>query len=258
MIYNNDAVDILDDLSYDLVVTSPPYDNLRTYGNHDEWNFDKFTKIAKPLARNLNEGGVVMWNVNDATIKGSETGSSFRQALYFMDECGLRLHDTMIYYKAACSYPAHPKSVRYSQHFEYMFILSKGRPKTINILMDKPNKWAGTSNWGTFTSRRQADGTLKKGKKVWVNEFGARENVWRIENSYAYGHKDKRAYEHPATMPSQMARDHILTWSNEGDVVLDPFMGSGTTGVACKETNRDFIGIEINPDYYKLAGERLV
>ena len=258
MLHNADAVDVLDDLSYDLVVTSPPYDNLRTYGNYDDWTFEKFRKIADALSRNLNDGGVVMWNVADAVVKGSETGSSFRQSLYFLDECGLLLHDTMIYYKTSCAFPAGKNSNRYSQHFEYCFVFSKGKPKTTNLIADKPNRWAGTTAWGN-SSKRNRDGELvvSNMKSKVINEFGVRENVWRIKNSGGFGQKDKSAYKHPATMPYELARDHILTWSNEGDVVLDPFMGSGTTGLACKETNREFIGIEINPDYFALAGERL-
>ena len=253
-----DACDYLDDLSYDLVVTSPPYDNLRTYGNYDDWTFEKFRKVADALSRNLVEGGVVMWNVADAVVGGSETGSSFRQALYFKDECGLRLHDTMIYYKTSCSFPSGATSTRYSQHFEYCFVFSKGRPKTINLLQDKPNKWAGTTAWGNSSKRTKEGELVASGMKSKViKEFGVRENVWRVPNSGGFGQRDKRAYQHPATMPEELARDHILTWSNEGDVVLDPFMGSGTTGVACRKTNREFIGIEINPEYYELAMSRV-
>lgn len=251
------AVEHLDKLEYDLVITSPPYDNLRTYDNYDEWSWDTFTHIAKPLSASLKDGGVIMWNVADATLNGSETGSSFRQALFFMDVCGLRLHDTMIYHKASCSYPAGKASNRYSQHFEYCFIFSKGKPKTANLIADKPNKWSGTTSWGNAKTR-QNDALIDTGKKSKVvAPFGVRENVWRIKNSGGFGQKDKSAYKHPATMPYELARDHILTWSNEGDVVLDPFMGSGTTGMACKETGREFIGIEINPDYYELAMSRV-
>lgn len=252
MLHNADAADILDDLSYDLVVTSPPYDNLRTYGNHDDWNFEKFTKIANPLARNLNNGGVVMWNVADAVVKGSETGSSFRQALYFLDECGLRLHDTMLYQKQSAAYPAGKNSNRYSQVFEYCFVFSKGAPNTANLLKDKPNKWGGSRTWGK-PNGRDKEGVLHQGNSYEIGEFGFRENIWKLHN----GKGSKKSNTHPAVMPYELAKDHILTWSNEGDTILDPFMGSGTTGLACKETNREFIGIEINPDYYKLAGERL-
>ena len=256
MLHNADAVDVLDDLSYDLVITSPPYDNLRTYGNYDDWNFEKFRKLADALSRNLVEGGVVMWNVNDAVVKGSETGSSFRQALYFLDECGLRLHDTMIYHKTFCPFPSGKKSKRYSQHFEFMFVFSKGAPKTTNLIADKKNKWGGTPQaWGNGVVR-QKDGSLKADKRSGktIADFGVRENVWKFPSPNLQKHYTK---DHPATMPYEMAKDHILTWSNEGDVVLDPFMGSGTTGLACKETNRECIGIEINPDYFALAGERL-
>lgn len=82
----------------DLTVTSPPYDNLRDYNNEMTWNFEKFKEVAKELFRITKPGGVVVWVVGDATIKGSETGTSFRQALFFKD-CGFNLHDTMIYKK---------------------------------------------------------------------------------------------------------------------------------------------------------------
>ena len=251
------AAELLEGLSYDLVVTSPPYDNLRTYNNDDEWCWETFTQVARPLARNLKDGGVVMWNVNDATIKGSETGSSFRQALFFMDECGLRLHDTMIYHKVFCPFPSGKNSKRYSPHFEFMFVFSKGAPKTTNLIADKKNKWGGTPlSWGKPTNR-QVDGTLTETagrKEKLVNEFGVRQNVWTFPVPNLQDHYTK---EHPATMPYEMAKDHILTWSNEGDVVLDPFMGAGTTGIAARETNRKFVGIEINPDFYDLAVSRV-
>lgn len=253
------AVEHLDKLEYDLVVTSPPYDNLRTYDNYDEWSWDTFTHIAKPLSASLKDGGVIVWNVADATLNGSETGSSFRQALFFMDNCGLRLHDTMIYYKAGCPFPAGRHSKRYSNHFEYMFVFSKGAPKATNLIADKPNKWGGTPQvWGKSVVR-QKDGSLKEDKRAGktIAPFGVRENVWKIHAGAGAVEKDKSRAQHPATMPYAMARDHIITWSNEGDVVLDPFMGSGTTGIACNETNREFIGIEINPDYFNLAVSRV-
>jgi len=252
-----EAMSKMSDGSIDLTVTSPPYDDLRTYNDSSKWDFDVFKKVAEQLYRVTADGGVVMWNVNDATINGGESGSSFRQALHFM-ELGFRLHDTMIYEKSGISFASGPKSVRYSQAFEYMFILSKGKPKTVNILMDKPNKWAGVTTWGNAKSR-QKDGTLvdsgKKSKPI--REFGARTNIWYIKNSGGFGQKDDKAYKHPATMPLSMAVDHIKTWTNEGDVVLDPFMGSGTTGIACEELGRDFIGIEIDETYYNLSVERL-
>lgn len=259
-LFLGDAAELLEDLSYDLVVTSPPYDNLRTYGNHDDWDFEKFKKVASPLSRNLKEGGVIVWNVADATIKGSETGSSYRQALHFLDECGLRLHDTMIWEKNTSAFPASPKGNRYTQIFEFCFVFSKGKPKTANLLADKPNRFAGTPAIRGKNVVRQKTGELveqpNKGKLV--REFGVRNNIWRVPNNGSWGQQDRTlAKKHPATMPLDLAKGHVLTWSNEGDVVCDPFLGSGTTGLACKETNREFVGVEVNPDYFALAGERL-
>ena len=253
-------VDVMRDMQegiIDLTVTSPPYDDLRTYNDSSKWDFDVFKRVAEQLYRVTAPGGVVMWNVNDATIKGGESGSSFRQALYFM-EMGFTLHDTMIYEKSGIAFASGPKRVRYSQAFEYMFVLSKGKPKTVNIIMDKPNKWAGITTWGNAKSR-QKDGTLvdsgKKSKPI--REFGARTNIWYIKNSGGFGQKDKSAYKHPATMPMEMATGHIRTWTNEGDTVFDPFMGSGTTGIAAQELGRDFIGIEIDQEYFNLAQDRM-
>lgn len=250
-IYNGDCAEVLhllDSEQIDLTVTSPPYDNLRTYnGNIQQWSFEKFQEIAKELYRVTKQGGVVVWIVNDATIKGSETGTSFRQALWFMD-CGFKLHDTMIWEKIS----AFQHKNRYISAFEYMFVLSKGKKQSANLICDRRNKWAGTQVHGT---ERQQDGTIKplsniqKSKKI--KEYGARYNIWEIPPD-----KHNRT-GHPAPFPLQLAHDHIISWSNEGDTVLDPFMGSGTTGVACVKTGRKFIGIEIDEDYTFLAYQRI-
>lgn len=233
----------------DLTVTSPPYDSLRTYnGNIDQWNFDKFTKIADELYRITKDGGVVVWIVNDGTIDGSESGTSFRQALYFKD-IGFNIHDTMIWSKDAFAFP---DPTRYGQTFEYMFVLSKGKPKTINKICDRRNKYAGTSVHGTS---RNPDGTLsrKSGdiKNNQVKEIGERFNVWSIPS------EKRNNTGHPAVFPRQIAYDHIVSWSNKGDLVLDCFMGSGTTGIACQELERDFIGIELDKHYFEIASKRI-
>ena len=198
-----------------------------------------------------------MWNVNDATIKGSESGSSFRQALHFM-ELGLRLHDTMIYEKTGTAFASGVNSVRYTQQFEYCFILSKGKPKTHTLLCDKKNKWAGHQSWGNAQTRKK-DGSIhdpgKKSKEI--KEWGVRTNIWKIKNSGGFGQKSKSAYKHPATMPEELARGHIKTWSKEGDLVLDPFMGSGTTAQVSIEENRNFIGFEIDDTYYNMCCDRV-
>lgn len=240
----------LPDNSIDMTVTSPPYDNLRTYnGNISQWSFEKFQEIAKELYRVTKQGGVVVWIVADATIKGSETGSSFRQALWFMD-CGFNLHDTMIWEKPHCG--GIGSFNRYEQTMEYMFVFSKGKPKTANIICDKPNKRAGEIQNGSI---RQADGSVRKttqyGKKR-INEFGRRHNVWLISPE-----KSNKKRFHPAQFPEELAHDHIVSWSNDGDVVLDCFMGSGTTGVVCVNTNRNFIGMETDQQYFEIAKKRI-
>jgi DNA modification methylase len=236
--------------SVDLTVTSPPYDNLRDYTGYS-FNFEG---IAKELYRITKTGGVVVWVVGDATIDGSETGTSFRQALYFK-EIGFKLHDTMIYEKNGAAYPAGVKSTRYSNVFEFMFVFCKGKIKTHNLIKDKSNKWAGTSTFGESTNR-QADGSLKSSGKRTVGDFGFRDNIWRINNGKGFG-GDDFSNRHPAVFPETLANDHILTWSNAGDIVLDPFTGSGTTGKMAILNNRQFIGIEISEEYCELARQRI-
>ena len=247
----------LDDECIDLVVTSPPYDDLRTYNDNTKWDINVFYSVAAQLNRVLKPGGVIMWNVNDATIKGSESGSSFRQALHFM-ELGLRLHDTMIYEKTGTAFASGVKSVRYTQQFEYCFVLSKGKPKTVNLLCDKKNKWAGHQSWGNAQTRKK-DGSIhdpgKKSKEI--KEWGVRTNIWKIKNSGGFGQSSKTSYKHPATMPEELARGHIHTWSNEGDLILDPFMGSGTSAQICLEMLRNFIGFEIDDEYYNMCVDRV-
>jgi DNA modification methylase len=229
------------DKSIDLTVTSPPYDNLRTYNGY---TFD-FEGIAKELYRVTKEGGVVVWVVGDATIKGSETGTSFKQALYFK-EIGFNLHDTMIYLKDVCPFP---DINRYYQNFEYMFILSKGKPKTTNLISDRPNKSVGRTVSGTV---RNKNGTTSP--KVClgntIKEYGIRFNSWLVSDG-------KRQGLHPAPFPEKLAEDHILSWSNEGDTILDPMAGSGTTLKMAKKNNRNYIGIEISQEYIYIINKRL-
>jgi site-specific DNA-methyltransferase (adenine-specific) len=185
-------------------------------------------------------GGVVVWVVADATIKGSETGTSFRQALYFKD-CGFNLHDTMIWAKPLCGSVGSLN--RYENVFEYMFVLSKCVPQSANVICDKPNKRAGEIQCGSI---RQKDGITKKttqyGKKA-INKFGRRHNIWLVAPEMS---KSKRL--HPAPFPEALANDHIISWSNPGDTVLDPFCGSGTTGKMALLNGRKFIGIEISDE----------
>ena len=200
-------------------------------------------------------GGVLVWVVGDAVIDGGESGTSFRQALYFQ-QIGFIIHDTMIYEKNGAAYPANDKSNRYSQVFEYMFVLSKGKPKTYNLLKDKPNRWAGSGTFGT-NSERQKDGTIKERGSFIVPEFSYRNNIWKINNGYGYSSEDDIAHKHPAIFPEQLAQDHIWTWSNEGDVVYDCFGGSGTTAKMAHKLKRNWILSEISSEYVQIAEKRI-
>lgn len=252
-IYNEDCSEgmkRIPDGFVDLTVTSPPYDNLRTYnGNINQWTFEKFQAIAQELYRVTKYGGVVVWIVADATINGSETGTSFRQALYFK-ECGFNLHDTMIWSKPSFTAVGTLKT-RYASTFEYMFVFSKGKPKTFNPIKDRKNIHAGKKKHGTI---RQKDGSIVPvssiGKRY--SEFGQRFNVWNMPPELS---NSKRC--HPAQFPERLAHDHIVSWSNPGDTVLDCFMGSGTTAIACINTNRNFIGFELDKHYCDIANERI-
>lgn len=245
-----DVLGKLSDESVDLVVTSPPYDNLRNYNGYD---FD-FEGIAQELFRVLKDGGVLVWVVGDATIKGSETGSSFKQALYFK-EVGFSLHDTMIYHKD--NPPPVGGSNRYYQAFEYMFVLSKGKPKTFNpIVVPRRNKWNDKRTKRFRAVSRDADGNFTK-KEVLVKEEVKKQNVWRYVVSGGSSTKDKIAHQHPAIFPEKLAEDHILSWSNEGDIVLDPMVGSGTTCKMAAKNNRRYIGIDISEEYCDIARQRI-
>ena len=234
--------------SIDLVVTSPPYDDLRTYGGHS-WDF---YGVAWNLKRLLKPGGVIVWVVNDKTQDGSETGSSADQAKHFRS-IGLRQHDTMIYYKNGMSFP---ESNRYYPVWEYMYIFSKGQPKTTNLIADRKTNHGGAKK--TSRMERQPDGAIRRPEREFeVSEYSVRYNIWTIDAGYMKTTKDVSAYDHPAIFPEALARDHIVTWSNEGDIVLDPFSGSGTTAKMAKHNGRRFIGIEINPEYVEISKKRL-
>lgn len=227
----------------DLTVTSPVYDGLRSYNGY---TFDFFA-IARHLIRVTKPGGIIVWVVNDQTIDGSESGTSFKQALYFMAK-GMRLHDTMLYQRQA----AFPDSNRYHQNFEYMFVFSKGTPKTVNLIKDRPNKHAGKKKTSTD---RQKDGTLKRFKKEYAYaDYGLRNNIWEYKNGYCG--KDIK-HEHPAVFPDGLARDHILSWSNKGDLVLDPMIGSGTTAKMAMQNGRNYLGFDISQEYVELAKKRV-
>ena len=243
---NCDTMSRMPDNFVDLTVTSPPYDNLRDYDGY-EWDFER---VAKELYRVTKPGGVVVWVVGDKTVDGSETLTGFKQAIYFRENCGFNLHDTMIYEKD--TQPCHdPRNMRYKQYFEYMFVLSKGKPITYNEIQD-----VKTLNGGKVlkkATKRKPDGSMRhfteEGRTVQIKEFMARGNIWVFNT-------DKTG-EHPAIFPEALAQDHIISWSNERDLIYDPFMGSGTVAKMCIKTNRNYIGSEISQKYCDIAERRL-
>lgn len=241
---NVEGMKRLDAESVDLTVTSPPYDGIREY---NEYSFD-FESVANQLYRVTKSGGTVVWVVGDETKNGSETGTSFRQALHFMS-LGFNLHDTMIWNKGGFSAVGALK-VRYAPVFEYMFIFTKGKIKTFNPIKDRKTIHGGIQKSGTI---RQKNGLMRPMSKIMIiNEYGQRYNIWEMSPKRQKG-KDT----HPAPFPEALARDHILSWSNEGDTVLDPFVGSGTTAKVAKELGRSFIGFEISQKYVDMANRRI-
>lgn len=233
------------DGSVDMVLTSPPYDKLRNYNNSLVWSYDIFKMVASEITRVLKKGGVIVWVVGDATVKGSETGSSFKQALHFKD-IGLNLHDTMIWAKKSYCPKNHN---RYEQKFEYMFVLSKGAPSTFNGLRI-PCVDAGKSITRETANKEVGSSFRKRNGKTIIKKDKLDNNVWEMSYSYS-------RYKHPAMFPLELVNRHILSWTNEGDTVLDCFMGSGTTGEGAKNLNRKFIGIEKDDKYFQIAKDRI-
>lgn len=245
-IYNEDCLltmQRMDNETIDFVITSPPYDDIRNYNGY---TFD-FENIVKQLFRVIKQGGVVIWVVADATINGSETGTSFRQALRFM-EIGFKLHNTMIYYK---NNPMPQTGKRYHQMFEYMFCFSKSSPKTFNPIMEK-TKYTGIANM----KNRGKDGLLNY-EKIQRSEEKKVGNVFAYSIGGGISTKDKIAFKHPAIFPEKLVYDQMITWTNEYDLVYDPFMGSGTTAKIAELLNRNWIGSEISKEYVDIAQERL-
>ena len=242
-IFNEDCLKTMvkmPDNFIDLTITSPPYDDLREYNGY---TFE-FEKIARELYRVTKEGGVLVWVVGDATIKGDETGSSFKQALYFK-EVGFNLHDTMIWFKPN-SFNFGSNSC-YRQSFEYMFVFSKGKTKKINLIKDIPTKLKGQKVKG---ARKHANGVRDVVPDFVVGDYKKRNNVWEIPVGTSNN-------GHPAIFPEKLAEDHILSWSKEGDLVYDPMIGSGTVAKMALLNGRKFIGSEISKEYWEEANKRI-
>jgi|SRR6185503_6742074 len=250
-----DSADVLKtfpDGSIHCVVTSPPYDAARVYNGF----VFRFEEIAKELYRVLVDGGSMIWVVQNTVPDGEgETLTAQDQSIFFVRQCGFWLYDTLIYAKDA----RYPEETRYRQAWEYMFHFTKGKPKTTNLLKDHKTVSYWVHKWRrNHSSNRQEDGTVSETKDYGVHPFQTRENVWYYANGFMKSSKDKIAFEHPAIFPDALAEDHVLSWSNPGDIVLDPFAGSGTTLKAAAKHRRKWIGIEISEEYAALARKRTV
>lgn len=248
-IYKGDCIDLMKQLPenyIDLTVTSPPYDDLRKYNGYT-FNFEE---TANELYRITKKGGVVVWVVGDKTIKGSETGTSFKQALYFK-EIGFNLHDTMIYHK---NNPTPMRANRYQQCFEYMFVFSKGKPKTFNPIMTE-KKYIENRKVKHYNKNQNGEQISHEYKST--SDMKVINNIWTYNVGLHHSSKDRIAFKHPAVFPEQLAEDHIVSWTNEGDLVFDPFAGSGTTLKMAMLNNRKFLGFEISDEYVELSKQRL-
>lgn len=242
-----DAVDVMHQLPenyVDLVVTSPPYDELRSYRGY---HFD-FENIARGLYRTTKQGGIVVWVVGDKIKNGDRSLTSFKQALFFQ-EIGFNVHDIMIYKKKNTPFM---RTNAYTNCFEFMFIFSKGKIEKFHPIKDRTVRQGYEMvpyNKGPEAVNQKTLRELKPEK--------TRINIWEYAVGLHGTTSDKIAFEHPAVFPERLAEDHILSWTDEGDVVFDPMCGSGTTCKMAKKHNRIYIGCDISKDYVTLARQRL-
>ncbi len=245
-LFTADCVDFMKSMPrgcVDLTITSPPYDSLRDYKGY-QFNFHE---IANGLYRITAEGGIVVWIVGDR-INGGRSLTSFRQGLYFQ-KIGFSMHDTMIYQKKNTPFM---RSNAYTNAFEFMFVLSKGSPKTFNPLKEKTVR----HGFEMVVYNKGSDAVNRKNLKELKKEK-TKTNIW----SYAVGMggttSDRIAFQHPAVFPEKLAEDHILSWTNEGELVFDPMCGSGTSCKMALLNRREYIGVDISEDYIQLAKQRL-
>ena len=251
-LHHGDCLEVMKsipDKSIDLVLTSPPYGEIKNYNGSLVWNFDIFKAIANELFVKLSKGACIIWVVADQTKKGTESGDSFKQVLYFK-EIGLNIHDTMIFRKLNYQPLTHN---RYEQEFEYIFCLSNGKPKTFNPIK-VPCRYAGKKTFSSPNFYKSNNDSLESVGGYTIKDTKIKGNIFE----YRVGSLTETSnFKHPAMFPISLVTDQLQSWSNEGDIIMDPFMGSGSTGVACKNLNRSFIGIEKNDKYFNIAKERI-
>jgi len=242
-----DAVEVMKGFpsdSIDLVVTSPPYDELRNYNGYS-FNFEG---IAQGLFRVLKKGGVLIWVVGDKIRKGNKSLTSFKQALYFQN-IGFNVHDVMIYQKKNTPFM---RSNAYTNCYEFMFVLTKGSPKTFNALTTETVR----QGIEPLPFNKGADGVNKKIKKE-LKSTKTLTNIWKYAVGLHGSTSDRIAFKHTAIFPEKLAEDHILSWTKKGNTVFDPMCGSGTTCKMALLNKRKYIGCDISKEYVDIAKKRV-
>lgn len=246
-----DACEILPTIresSVDLTVFSPPYDGLRDYKGKPSFDM---AVLGREILRVTKEGGVCCMVIQDATKNGAKSLTSFRTACLFAD-LGWRLFECCIYSRAGV--PGAWWTKRFRVDHEYIFIFTRGdglprRFDKTSLMVE--SKYAGITAGGT---KRTTKGDFVAIKKTVISPLKCRGTIWHYAASNTERNKTKS--EHPATYPDSLARDIISCFSKEGDLVLDPMMGSGTTGIASVNMGRRFLGIEISVQYMEIAKRR--
>ena len=236
------------DNSIDMVVTSPPYDGLRDYNG---FSLD-LHKIGKEIYRVLKDGGIAVMVIQDATKDFAKSLTSFRTIVDWCDNVGFRLFETVIYHKNGT------EGAWWKQRFrvdhEYMPIFMKGKkPQYFNKEPLKiPSKHGGKVMSGS--GNRRTDGTLSETVRRPINTMKCRGTVW---DYLMAGDKNPLKRKHPAVFPDKIPYDCIQCFCPEGGLVLDPFIGCGSTAVMAKVLGRNYIGIDISREYCDLAEERI-
>ncbi len=250
-VYCGDAISLLtavDDNSIDFVCFSPPYDKIRDYHG---FNLD-LSQLGKQLFRVAKDGAVCAVVMTDATISGEKSLTTFRLTLDWVDNHGWRCFEHCIY--SRFGRPGAWWNSRFRVDHEYILLFVKGqKPKYFNKEPLKIKaKHAGKVWHGTT---RLTDGSLIQNEKKMQSDTKCRGTIWHYATSNTEGNKQK--LKHPATFPDALANDLIQCFTQQGEIVLDPTSGSGTTCVMASQRKRRYLGFDISAEYVELAKERL-
>lgn len=234
--------------SVDMVVTSPPYDGIRDYKGFSL----NLSAVGQELHRILKDGGVVAMVIQDQTKNFGKSLTSFRTILDWCDRVGFKLFETVIYRKYGAEGAWWNK--RFRVDHEYIPVFLKGeRPQYFNKEHLKiPSKHGGKTMTGGGT--RLTNGVRIATRAITINPFKCRGTIWEYMTA---GDGSRLKHQHPATFPNQLPYDFIQCFCPPDGIVLDPFVGSGTTTVAAKNLDRSYIGIDIAPAYCEIAKKRM-